>query len=92
MITYRIVWDAKAQKMAKRWKKSNPRSFDKLTQILHELMVHPYFGTGHPEPLRAGRNCVYSRRISANDRLIYTIDETTISVFIVQLGGHYDDK
>ena len=35
---------------------------------------------------------VYSRRISKNDRLIYDIYEEKVTVLVLTVEGHYDDK
>ena len=55
-------------------------------------MEHPRSGTGHPEPLKGGEGTTYSRRISANDRVIYDIDDENSTVNILSIQGHYSDK
>jgi len=45
---------------------------------LLELVDHPRAGIGHPEPLKHGNSVTYSRRITANDRLIYDIYDDEI--------------
>lgn len=57
-----------------------------------ELEEHPRTGTGHPEPLKSGNSVTYSRRITANDRLIYDVYDETVTVLIIEIEGHYDDK
>ncbi|MDE5785733.1 MAG: type II toxin-antitoxin system YoeB family toxin, partial [Duncaniella sp.] len=49
-------------------------------------------GIGHPEPLVGGNNEIYSRHISAHDRIIYRIHDEEIFVIIIELEGHYSDK
>ena len=53
-MSYRIQFSNEAQRVIKKWKKSNPQSFKKLYQLLPELESHPQTGTGHPEPLKGG--------------------------------------
>ena len=48
---YHIDFSKKAEKVIKKWKKSNPVLFKKLHDLLPELEEHPETGTGHPEPL-----------------------------------------
>jgi hypothetical protein len=81
-----------ADKIIRKWKKSNPQLFKKYQRIYHELADHPRTGTGHPEPLRGGNDITYSRRISAHDRIIYDIHDETVTVLVIDVEGHYDDK
>lgn len=55
-------------------------------------MQHPRHGIGHPEPLVGGVGITYSRRISANNRIIYRIHDDEVYVLVVELERHYDDK
>ncbi|AOH41687.1 type II toxin-antitoxin system mRNA interferase toxin, RelE/StbE family [Tannerella serpentiformis] len=81
-----------ADKIIRKWKKSNPQLFKKYQRIYHELADHPRTGTGHPEPLRGGNDITYSRRLSAHDRIIYDIHDETVTVLVIDVEGHYDDK
>ena len=89
---YKIDFSSEAQKVVKKWKKSNPISLKKLRNLIPELEQHPRTGTGHPEPLRGGEDITYSRHITRNDRMIYEIYDDKILVLIIELEGHYDDK
>ena len=81
-----------ADKIIRKWKKSNPQLFKKYQRIYHELADHPRTGTGHPEPLRGGNDITYLRRLSAHDRIIYDIHDETVTVLVIDVEGHYDDK
>lgn len=89
---YSIDYTKEAQKSIKKFKKSNPDLFKKLLIMLDELVDHPREGTGHPEPLIGGNNTLYSRRLSARDRLIYEIYDETVNVLVISTEGHYKDK
>lgn len=89
---YKIDLSKKAEKAVSKYKKSNPVLYKRLETLLIELMLHPRTGTGHPEPLQKGNSVTYSRRITAHDRLIYDIHDETISVLVIEIGVHYDDK
>ena len=89
---YKVDFTKDAQKVVKKWKKSNPILFKKLVAILDEISMHPRTGIGHPEPLRGGNDITYSRRISAHDRIIYDIHDETVTVLVIDVEGHYDDK
>lgn len=60
--------------------------------MLEDIQEHPRFGIGHPEPLVGGHGIIYSRHITANDRIIYDIYDEEIHVLIIELEGHYKDK
>ena len=47
---------------------------------------------GHPEPLKGGNDVRWSRRLSASDRIIYDIYDDVVTVLVIQVGGHYEDK
>ena len=89
---YKVDFTKDAQKVGKKWKKSNPILFKKLVAILDEISIHPRTGIGHPEPLKGGNDITYSRRISAHDRIIYDIYDEKITVLVIDVEGHYDDK
>ncbi len=92
MNLYKIEFTQIAIKTVSKYKKSNPVQYKKLVKLLNELMEHPRTGTGHPEPLKADDSITYSRRISKNDRLIYDIYEEKVTVLVLTVEGHYDDK
>lgn len=89
---YKVDFTKDTQKVVKKWKKSNPILFKKLVAILDEISIHPRTGIGHPEPLKGGNDITYSRRISAHDRIIYDIHDETVTVLVIDVEGHYDDK
>lgn len=91
-MSYTIHFSKEAQKIVKKWKKSNPISFKKLYNILPELEQHPRTGTGHPEALKGGNGVSYSRHITAHDRIIYDIYDNIVAVLIIDIEGHYTDK
>lgn len=91
-MTYTIKFDAKVGKIISKWKKSNPILFRKLKKILLAISEDPRHGIGHPEPLIGGGDTIYSRHISAHDRIIYRIHDDEIYVVVIELEGHYGDK
>lgn len=88
---FTVVLTAEAIEGAKQLKKSNASAFKKLSKLIDELKVHPYNGTGYPEPLRHLEG-MWSRRIDKKNRLIYTVKDEEIIVTVISVIGHYDDK
>lgn len=91
-MTYTIQTTKSVEDVIKKWKKSNPKLFKKYEKIYLELSSHPRTGIGHPEPLVGGNSILYSRHISAHDRIIYEIHDDVITVLVLYLEGHYNDK
>lgn len=91
-MNYSIEFTPAADKTIRLWKKSNHLLHKKLLSVLLDISRHPRSGIGHPEPLKSGNGLIWSRRISAHDRVIYDIDDQMIRVLIVEAGGHYSDK
>jgi len=89
---YTIEYSKQADKTLKKWKKSNPQLFKKATAILMDIMSHPRTGLGHPEALTGGNDITYSRHITAHDRIVYDIYDNIVSVLVIQLEEHYNDK
>ncbi|MDR1610595.1 MAG: type II toxin-antitoxin system YoeB family toxin [Candidatus Symbiothrix sp.] len=72
-MSYIIKFSDDAEKVVAKYKKSNPIAYKKLSRLLNELVVHPRTGIGHLESLANGNDIRYSRRISANNRIVYDI-------------------
>lgn len=89
---YTIKFDEKVTAIIGLWKKSNPNLYKKFVKILISIAENPRHGIGHPEPLIGGEDVLYSRRISAHDRIIYRIYDKEIYVIVIDVGGHYKDK
>ena len=91
-MSYKVEVSKDADKIIRKWKKSNPQLFNKYLSIFHELVDYPKTGTGHPEPMKGGNGITYSRRVTAHDRIVYDIYEDVITVLIIEVEGHYSDK
>lgn len=85
---YEVKVSTEADKVIRKWKKSNPQ----LLKKYQKLMDHPRTGIGHPEPLKGGKDITWSRHVSAHDRVIYDIYDEIITVLVVEVEGHYNDK
>ena len=72
-------------------KSGNKAIIRKVETLFLELSDHPQTGTGKPERLKNLTN-MWSRRLDKKNRLIYTISEDIVVVYVVSLQGHYDDK
>ena len=51
----------------------NKAILKKIVSILEEIAIHPFEGTGKPEPLKYGFTGKWSRRINLEHRLVYEV-------------------
>lgn len=71
------------------WLTSNERRLAvKTLKLADEVARTPLEGTGKPEPLKGNLTGCWSRRISDEHRLVYSVTETAIRV--IACRGHYD--
>lgn len=73
-------------------KSGNKATIAKIERLLLELREHPTTGTGQVEALKDNLSGFWSRRIDKFNRMVYTIDEEIITVFIISAKGHYGEK
>ena len=78
--------------LAKHYKSGDKVSIKKIETILSELSEHPYTGLGNPEQLKYELSGFWSRRINQKDRMIYSVNENTVTVYVFSAFGHYFDK
>jgi len=84
-----IVFDEIALKDIQYWKKSgNPVIQKKIQKLLLEIKENPYTGTGKPEALKHDLSGKWSRRISDEHRIVYSVVQNFIQIH--SLRGHYE--
>lgn len=92
-MAYIIEIEPKAvQDITKLKKSGNKTAITKIEKLLIELKEHPTTGTGQVEALKNNLSGFWSRRIDKFNRLIYTIEEETVTVTVISAKGHYDKK
>lgn len=73
-------------------RRNEPKAFNKARVLLHELNEHPRTGTGKPELLTGDFSGLWSRRITKKHRMVYSIEEDIVEVYVLSSYGHYKDK
>ena len=92
-MTYTLDFSKTALKDIKKHKKSGDKpTLKKIEKLLNELMKHPIEGTGQPEMLKHNLAGLYSRRINKKHRLVYSINEQIVTVYVLSAWSHYGDK
>lgn len=74
------------------YKSGDKKSIKNIEKILLELSETPFEEIGNPEPLKYELAGFWSRRINQKDRMIYYLEDDTVTIFIVSAKGHYSDK
>ena len=88
-----IVLLEQAQKDREYWKESgNKAIMNRITALLKDIVEHPYTGKGKPEPLKYDLAGKWSRRINSEHRLIYSVNEDIITVYVFAMRYHYSKK
>ena len=70
------------------WVKTDVRMMKKIIQLLENIQQTPYEGLGKPEALKHQLQGHWSRRIDAEHRLVYRIEES--SIVIISCRYHYN--
>lgn len=92
-MNYQLMLSPEAQRQLVQWRKSGQKkTLLKIAALFEELKSHPQTGTGKPEQLKGDFQGLWSRRIDKASRLVYKIEEETITVFVISIKGHYGDK
>ncbi|MBR6980476.1 MAG: Txe/YoeB family addiction module toxin [Prevotella sp.] len=84
-----IVLLKKAREDRDYWLRTgNKRIMKRISDLLHDIERHPFSGMGKPEPLK-GENGKWSRRITDEHRLVYSISSGRIYIFVFSMRHHY---
>lgn len=86
---YLVVYTLDAQKDIALLHKHAPQALKKLRKLIVELEEHPRSGTGQCEQLKHYQEETWSRRITAEHRLVYRIHDDRVEVLVVAAYGHY---
>jgi toxin YoeB len=71
----------------RQWETDDKKVFKKINSLITEIMRDPFHGTGKPEPLKWNWTGYWSRRITAEHRLVYKV--LNDQVIIASCKYHY---
>lgn len=63
------------------------RKIRKINILIKDIKRHPFTGQGKPEPLKYELTGKWSRRITGEHRLIYSVEGNTLYIFSAR--DHY---
>lgn len=73
------------------WVENDPKTLERLNDLIEECRRTPFKGRGKPEPLKQDLRGWWSRRINGEDRLVYRVEGKgrEQALEIIQCRLHY---
>ena len=62
------------------WVNQDKKTLKKINRLITDIIRNPFMGIGKPEPLKENYAGFWSRRIDEKNRLIYAVDDATVSI------------
>ncbi|MCK4761478.1 MAG: type II toxin-antitoxin system mRNA interferase toxin, RelE/StbE family [Candidatus Aminicenantes bacterium] len=84
MKKYRLAFSRQAKKDIE---KLTPKLKEKAKQVCRSLAENPYIGKALVGELKG----FYSLRLTYKDRIVYSINNEMVQVFIIRVRTHYGD-
>jgi toxin YoeB len=82
-----LVFSAESWEEYLYWQKTDPDTLKRVNLLIKEIMRDPYRGIGKPEPLKHALQGYWSRRITAEHRIVYK--KVGDQILMAQLRYHY---
>lgn len=70
------------------WLQQDRRVLQRILRLIREAAKSPFEGTGKPEPLKGTLAGAWSRRITGEHRLVYSVADESIRVLACRY--HYE--
>ena len=71
------------------WQTQDKMTLQRINHLIQSILRTPFDGEGKPEPLRGDLSGKWSRRIDGQNRIVYMVDTSTVT--ILQCRTHYED-
>ncbi len=85
----KLIFSPLAMEQWNEWKRTNPNVTKRIKRLLADIQAHPYSGIGKPEALRFDLSGKWSRRITAEHRIVYQVIEDMIEIEVLSMKYHY---
>lgn len=69
------------------WQTHDKKTLKRINNLIADVKRSPFAGIGKPEPLKENLSGFWSRRIDDTNRLVYAVDDTSIT--IISCRYHY---
>ncbi|CAA6813077.1 MAG: YoeB toxin protein [uncultured Thiotrichaceae bacterium] len=82
-----ICFEAQAWEDYLYWQQTDKKTLKRLNMLIKDIQRTPFEGVGKPEPLKHLLSGCWSRRITAEHRIVYMVQDG--QVIILQCRFHY---
>ena len=82
-----LSWTDEAWNSYVYWQTQDKKTLKRINKLISDVKRSPFEGIGKPEPLKENLSGLWSRRIDDTNRLVYTVDDTAITV--ISCRYHY---
>lgn len=69
------------------WQGQDKKTLKRINKIIKDIQRHPFEGIAKPEPLKYDYQGSWSRRIDAENRLIYMVEDDCL--YVLSVKDHY---
>ena len=69
------------------WQTQDKKTLKRINKLINDVKRSAFEGIGKPEPLKENLSGFWSRRIDDTNRLVYAVDDQTIT--IISCRYHY---
>jgi toxin YoeB len=83
-----LVWQTHAWEDYLYWQKTDKSILLKINELIKDSQRNPFKGIGKPEPLKGQYKGLWSRRITDEHRLVYSVKDQRLHV--LQCRFHYE--
>jgi len=82
-----LLWQTNAWDDYLYWQQQDKKILLRINELIKDTLRSPFKGIGKPEPLKGNLAGFWSRRITDEHRLVYTILDNKL--YIIQCRYHY---
>ena len=82
-----LSWTDEAWNSYVYWQTQDKKTLKRINKLISDVKRSPFDGIGKPEPLKEHLSGFWSRRIDDTNRLVYAVDDTSIT--IISCRYHY---
>ncbi len=83
----RVIFEGNAFQDFVEWATIDKKLYQRIVNLILDMLRHPFTGLGKPEPLRHELRGYWSRRINDEHRLVYKV--TDEAIIIISCRYHY---